>query len=183
MIMVDPEQLVEDLRRQKARETAARIAYLRSLRQLHEYGYTQVNLAKLFAVSQPTISDMLRRARVDAPDVRAGTHGGTPYEICARYAAGEIDRTVALRELTEWRYERPAEPNPFEWANDGAPSSRAASTSRSDAPCATASSPMRTTTRSSMRWQTPDPRRLLGDQTSHHPLLTAKTWQDRFSGH
>ncbi|NKR65320.1 hypothetical protein GS491_26415 [Rhodococcus hoagii] len=119
--MRDPEQLVVDLRRQKARETAARIAYLRGLRQLHELGYTQAHLAKLVAVNQPTISDMLRRARVHAPDVRAGTHGGTPYEICARYAAGEIDRTVALRELAEWRYECPAEPNPFEWANDGAP--------------------------------------------------------------
>ncbi|MFC9519171.1 helix-turn-helix transcriptional regulator [Nocardiaceae bacterium NPDC056970] len=119
--MMDPEQLVADLRRQKARETAARIAYLRRLRQLHERGYTQVDLAKLVGVSQPTISDMLRRARVDAPDVRPGTHGGTPYEICARYAAGEIDRAVALRELTDWRYARPAEPNPFEWANDGAP--------------------------------------------------------------
>lgn len=63
---------------------------------------------------------MLRRARVDAPGVRPGTHGGTPYEICARYAVGEIDRTVALRELTEWLYARLAEPNPFAWANDGA---------------------------------------------------------------
>lgn len=119
--MMNPEQLVADLHRQKARETAARIAYLRRLRQLHERGYTQVDLAKLVGVSQPTISDMLRRARVDAPDVRPGTHGGTPYEICARYAAGEIDRTTALRELTDWTYERPAEPNPFPWANDGAP--------------------------------------------------------------
>lgn len=119
--MMNPEQLVVDLGRQKARETAAHIAFLRRLRQLHERGYTQVNLAKIVKVSQPTISDMLRRARIDAPDVRPGTHGGTPYEIAARYAAGEIDRAVALRELIDWQYERPAEPNPFKWVNDGAP--------------------------------------------------------------
>jgi hypothetical protein len=120
-IMVDPEQLVVDYGRNKAREIAAHIAKLRDLRQLHERGYTQVRLAKLVGVSQPTISDMLRRARIEAPDVRPGTHGGTPYEIAARYAAGEIDWTVTLRELTDWQYERPAEPNPFPWVNDGAP--------------------------------------------------------------
>ncbi len=120
-IKMDPEQLIADLGRQKARETAAHIAYLRCLRQLHERGYTQVTLARMVKVSQPTISDMLRRARIDAPDVRPGTHGGTAYEIAARYAAGEIDRAVALRELIGWQYEPPADPNPFEWVNDGAP--------------------------------------------------------------
>lgn len=63
----------------------------------------------------------LRRARIEAPDVRPGTHGGTPYEIAARYAAGEIEQAVALRELTGWRYERTGETNPFPWVNDGAP--------------------------------------------------------------
>lgn len=118
---LDTDQLVADLGRQKARETAAHIAYLRRLRQLHDSGYTQTRLAGIVGVSQPAISDMLRRARRDAPDVRPGTHGGTPYEIAARYAAGELDRTVALRELIEWEYDRPAEPNPFPWVNDGAP--------------------------------------------------------------
>ncbi|PTR32249.1 helix-turn-helix protein [Rhodococcus sp. OK519] len=119
--MMKPEQLVVDYSRNKARETAAHIAKLRDLRQLHELGYTQVKLAKLVGVSQPTISDMLRRARIAAPDVRPGTHGGTPYEIAARYAAGEIDRVLALRELTAWQYDRPAETNPFSWVNDGTP--------------------------------------------------------------
>lgn len=26
-----------------------------------------------------------------------------------------------MRELTDWEYERPAEANPFEWADDGNP--------------------------------------------------------------
>ncbi|MEE2061600.1 helix-turn-helix transcriptional regulator [Rhodococcus artemisiae] len=120
--MMNPdEQLVADLGREKARETAAHIAYLRHLRQLHERGFTQMRLAKIVGVSQPTISDMLRRARIDAPDLRRGTHGGTAYEIAARYAAGEITRAAMMRELTDWEYERPAEANPFEWADDGNP--------------------------------------------------------------
>ncbi|QXC46724.1 MULTISPECIES: helix-turn-helix domain-containing protein [Rhodococcus erythropolis group] len=120
--MMNPdEQLVADLGREKARETAAHIAYLRHLRQLHERGFTQMRLAKIVGVSQPTISDMLRRARIDAPDLRPGTHGGTAYEIAARYAAGEITRAAMMRELTGWEYERPAEANPFEWVDDGNP--------------------------------------------------------------
>lgn len=120
-ITLDVDQLVADLPRQKAREAVAHIAYLRSLRQLYESGYTQKRLAELVGVAQPSISDMLRRARIEAPDVRPGTHGGTAYEIAARYTAGELDRDVALRELIEWTYERPADPNPFPWVNDGAP--------------------------------------------------------------
>lgn len=120
--MMNPdEQLVADLGREKARETAAHIAYLRHLRQLHERGFTQMRLAKIVGVSQPTISDMLRRARIDGPDLREGTHGGTAYEIAARYAAGEIPRAAMMRELTGWEYERGAEPNPFEWVDDGNP--------------------------------------------------------------
>ena len=115
------EQLVADLRREKARETAAHIAYLRHLRQLHERGFTQVRLAKIVGVSQPTISDLLRRARLDAPDPRPGTHGGTAYEIAARYAAGEITRARMMAELTAWEYERAAESGPFEWSEDGNP--------------------------------------------------------------
>ncbi|MFD6896203.1 hypothetical protein ACFWB0_16835 [Rhodococcus sp. NPDC060086] len=121
--MMNPdEQLVADLGREKARETAAHIAYLRHLRHLHERGFTQMRLAKIVGVSQPTISDMLRRARIDAPDLRPGTHGGTVYEIAARYAAGEIARAAMMRELTGWEYERAVEANPFEWVDDGNPS-------------------------------------------------------------
>lgn len=122
MTTMNPEeQLIADLGREKARETAAHIAYLRHLRQLHERGFTQMRLAKLVGVSQPTISDMLRRARIDAPDLRRGAHGGTAYEVAARYAAGEIPRATMMQELTDWVYERLAEPNLVEWVDDGNP--------------------------------------------------------------
>lgn len=115
------EQLVADLSKERAREAAAHIAYLRRLRQLHVQGYTQVRLAKIVGVSQPTVSDMLRRARIEAPDLRPGTHGGSAYEVAAKYAAGEIERGAALRELIGWPYESPAEPSPLEWVDGGTP--------------------------------------------------------------
>ncbi|MGW0025438.1 hypothetical protein [Rhodococcus sp. NPDC003383] len=47
--------------------------------------------------------------------------GGTAYEIAVRYAAGEIPRATMMRELADWVYERPAEPSPVAWADDGNP--------------------------------------------------------------
>lgn len=70
------------------------------------HGYTRVKLATVLT-SQPTISDMLRRARSTPPDIRPGTRGGTTYEISAGHGAGEIDRAVALREPTERQYATP----------------------------------------------------------------------------
>lgn len=123
IVDLDPEQqqLYRKLAQDKAREKVARINYLRHLRQLYESGLTQTDLARIADVSQPTISDLLERARVDAPDVRPGTHGGTAYEIAVRYAAGEIDRATLRRELIEWTYEKPGDPSPFQYANDAPP--------------------------------------------------------------
>ncbi|MDV6246661.1 hypothetical protein [Rhodococcus opacus] len=55
----------------------AHIGFLPNLRQLYEGGVTQKRLAEVNGDSQPAISQMLQRARVEAPDVRPGTHGGT----------------------------------------------------------------------------------------------------------
>lgn len=117
----EQQQLYRGLAQDKAREKVARINYLRHLRQLYESGLTQTDLARIADVSQPTISDLLKRARVEALDVRPGTHGGTAYEIAARYAAGEIDRVTLRRELIEWTYEKPGAPSPFPHANDAPP--------------------------------------------------------------
>lgn len=120
-LTTEQQQLYRELAQDKAREKVARINYLRHLRQLHESGLTQATLAEVENVSQPTISDLLKRAHIEAPDIRPGTHGGTAYEIAARYAAGEIDRATVRRELIEWTYEKPGAPNPFPYANDVAP--------------------------------------------------------------
>ncbi|WP_420879302.1 hypothetical protein [Rhodococcus sp. (in: high G+C Gram-positive bacteria)] len=115
------DQVTAALIRDQARECVARIAYLRSLRRLHENGYTETALAAITGKSMAAVRDLLVRARIDAPELRPDFHGGTPYEIAAHYAAGNLERHVALQELIAWRYDRPADPNPFPWVNDGAP--------------------------------------------------------------
>lgn len=106
--------LVTDMAKFKAREVVNHIEFLRRLRRLHEeLEWPQTRLADANKVSQPTISQWLKRARVDAPDLRPGTHGGTPYEIAAKYAAQLVDRATMLKELSEWVYGTP-EPAPSE---------------------------------------------------------------------
>lgn len=83
----------------------ARIEQLRKVRQANERGVNQLDLAKANNVSQPAISQWLKMARIDAPDIRPGTAGGTPYEIAARCAAGLLSREVMIRQLSEWVYE------------------------------------------------------------------------------
>ncbi|EID81758.1 MULTISPECIES: hypothetical protein [Rhodococcus] len=106
-IMIDRDRLFRGMAENRAREVVAHIGFLRNLRQLYEGGVTQTRLAQVNGVSQPAISQMLQRARVEAPDVRPGTHGGTAYEIAARCAAGEIDPATMRAELIGWDYETP----------------------------------------------------------------------------
>lgn len=83
----------------------ARIEQLRKVRQAHERGVNQLDLAKANNVSQPAISQWLKMARIDAPDKRPGTDGGTPYEVAARYAARLLDRKTMIKQLSTWVYE------------------------------------------------------------------------------
>ena len=108
-IMIDRDRLFRGMAENRAREVVAHIGFLRNLRQLYEGGVTQTRLAQFNGVSQPAISQMLQRARVEAPDVRPGTHGGTAYEIAARCAAGEIDPATMRAELIGWDYDKPIE--------------------------------------------------------------------------
>ncbi|MHA4850954.1 MULTISPECIES: hypothetical protein [unclassified Rhodococcus (in: high G+C Gram-positive bacteria)] len=106
-IMIDRDRLFSSMAENRAREVVAHIGFLRNLRQLYEGGVTQTRLAEVNGVSQPAISQMLQRARIEAPDVRPGTHGGTAYEVAARCAAGEIDPETMRAELIGWEYDKP----------------------------------------------------------------------------
>ena len=64
---------------------------------------------------------MLQRARVEAPDVRPGTHGGTAYEVAARCAAGEIDPATMRAELIGWEYDKPVAPSGYPDVDDVRP--------------------------------------------------------------
>jgi len=120
-IAMETEQLFTEMAQARAREVVAHIEFLRNLRQLNARGVTQTLLAKRNTVSQPAIHQMLRRAELEAPDVRPGTHGGTAYEIAVRCAAGEIDRETMRRELIEWVYEKPMAPSAYPDVNDVRP--------------------------------------------------------------
>ncbi|TLP94499.1 hypothetical protein FEF26_11930 [Nesterenkonia salmonea] len=54
-------------------------------------------------ISQPALSKALK-ATETVPEPREGFSGASPYEICARYDAGFIDRDQLVDELTRWSY-------------------------------------------------------------------------------
>ncbi|MFE7422769.1 hypothetical protein [Rhodococcus sp. NPDC057529] len=120
-IMIDRDRLFRGMAENRAREVVAHIGFLRNLRQLHEGGVTQTRLAQVNGVSQPAISQMLQRARIEAPDVRPDTHGGTAYEIAARCAAGEIDPATMRAELIGWQYDKPLPPSGYPDVDDVRP--------------------------------------------------------------
>ncbi|WP_209448841.1 hypothetical protein [Rhodococcus qingshengii] len=120
-MMLDRARLFTTMAQNRALEVVAHIEFLRTLRQLHTDGVTQTRLAQVNAVSQPAICQMLRRARVEAPDVRPGTHGGTPYEIAARCAAGEIDEATMRAELIGWSYQKSELPTGYPGVDDVRP--------------------------------------------------------------
>ena len=54
-------------------------------------------------ISQPSISDRIKKD-LDYP--LENFSGATPYEICQRYAAGDLTRDQLLDELMRWEYKK-----------------------------------------------------------------------------
>lgn len=96
------------VRRAKARKDAGdhllRVEFQRALLAAVSSGMTQVELAAVLEVRQPTVQEALKRARAEAGEPAPGRHGATPLEVAERYAVGEIDRATMLAELTSWDY-------------------------------------------------------------------------------
>ena len=76
--------------------------YRREIARLSALG-TQRELAQLLRISQPSLSGALKKAET-VPPARPGFSGATPYEVCQRYAVGEISREQLVDELTRWKY-------------------------------------------------------------------------------
>ena len=91
----------------------ATLDYRRAIKHL-EHEMRQVDIARALRVSQPALSSALKTAR-KVSDAAPGFSGAGPYEICQRYAVGEIDREQLLDELVRWYY--PPRPRP-EWLED-----------------------------------------------------------------
>lgn len=106
----------EELERAVKSRLVAEVAtldYRRAIKHL-EHEARQVDIANALRVSQPALSSALKTAR-KVPDAAPGFSGAGPYEICQRYAIGEIDRDQLLDELVRWDY--PPRPQP-EWLED-----------------------------------------------------------------
>lgn len=77
--------------------------YRRELSRLASLSGTQREWAKALGISQPSLSSALKTARTVSP-VRPGFSGADPYEVCQRYALGELTREQLIDELTRWDY-------------------------------------------------------------------------------
>lgn len=96
-------EVVDRARRSRLRVHLAQLDYLRDLAEARELGVSQTEIARELRVTQPAISKSMSAAS-STPPVPEGFHGGSPYEIAERYAAGEISREVLVDELARWPY-------------------------------------------------------------------------------
>ena len=87
----------------RTRIELANMDYRRIVKRLSAEGWTQALIAQAMGVSQPTIAQMLRRAR-DLSDVVEGFAGAGPMEICQRYAVGELSYGEVVGQLARWDY-------------------------------------------------------------------------------
>lgn len=90
-------------RRLRQRVSLDQLDYRRELARLAALGGTQRQLSKVLGISQPSLSSALRTAH-KVPEPRPGFSGADPYEICQRYAVGELTRVQLVDELTRWEY-------------------------------------------------------------------------------
>lgn len=89
--------------RARHRKDMDELDYRRELRRLDQQGRSQREIAKWLGIAQPSVLSALRTAaKVTMP--LDGFSGATPYEICQRYAAGFLDRTQLVDELTRFPY-------------------------------------------------------------------------------
>lgn len=95
----------------------AQLDYRRVLKRLEQHGHSQSDMARVLGISQPAVHSALKTAR-KAPDAVPGFSGAGPYEICQRYALGELDRARLIDELARWEYTPVPEPD---WLEDVAP--------------------------------------------------------------
>lgn len=72
---------------------------------------TQAEVARELRITQGGLSKGVNKT----PAVVEGFSGASPYEIAQRYAAGDIDRTQLVEELTRWKYPpRPLTDGPYD---------------------------------------------------------------------
>lgn len=77
--------------------------YRRELSRLVSLGGSQREWARALGISQPSLSSALKTAE-KVPPVRPRFSGADPYEVCQRYAVGQLSREQLICELARWDY-------------------------------------------------------------------------------
>jgi hypothetical protein len=92
--------------RARAEATVADLKTRRAVYEaVHTQGATQMAVASVLGVSQPTVHRWLQEAAqqpVEGPQAL----GETPYEVAQRYAAGDITHAQMIDALIAWPYPR-----------------------------------------------------------------------------
>lgn len=89
--------------RERARETVAHAAYVRSVKDLLSRGVSQSELARRLGISQPAVWKMAARAG-DLSVVPEGFTGADAYEIIQQYAAGDLSEDELKDQLVRWKF-------------------------------------------------------------------------------
>lgn len=88
----------------RQRMELAQLDYKRSLRLLaKDRTIPQREVAHSLAIKQPSVSVAYKQA-AQVPPPRPDFCGASPFEICQRYAAGQISRDDLLDQLSRWEY-------------------------------------------------------------------------------
>ena len=102
MTAVHPE--MKALKKARVRKELAELDYQRQLvLALVSKRMPQREVADVLGLSQPSVSSALKTART-VPMPREGSQSASPYEVCQRYAAGELTREETMAQLVAWPY-------------------------------------------------------------------------------
>ena len=93
---------LDELARARVRREVAELDYQRALVRAAQ-SHSQREIAHTVRLSQPSVSSALKTARrVAMPE--PGQRWASPYEVCQRYAAGELTRDETIQILSTWEY-------------------------------------------------------------------------------
>ncbi len=87
----------------RLRQELAEVDYRRELRRLVELGFEKQQIMRWIGITGKFLDAALQGAERDLMPLE-GFSGGTPDEICKRYAVGQIDRAQLIDELVRYPY-------------------------------------------------------------------------------
>ncbi|MFZ4843983.1 hypothetical protein [Mycetocola saprophilus] len=103
MTIIDLAVEAANARKFRQRLDLDQLDYRRELVRLIELGASQNQLSRVLRITQPSLSSAMKTAvKVTRP--REGFSGADPYELCQRFAVGELTREQVTEELSRWDY-------------------------------------------------------------------------------